>query len=673
MKTSLCILCSLVLRAGVASAQNTPEHPEQSQYAARVKPALEQLEHYPAPRYLPGNKLARLFNWMDPYFMGGAGQPGISNDAAVRNGVLVQRELILNWNYGIVIAGAGVAFNNSGGRDTSCPLTIHLANEYPEVPLHIITNWMACSPREIGYPSASSMIRSDDLPASLYLNFDFYGRAQKEITFNFPDSLIHIDGETQKYYLNRILHFLHRPVDLINENGEEAPGPYQLDAIRQDKALIRMKDSMKIDSWVDFMAVRKLSIRNCYSASFLNEIPALKHTAFSFYTVEGGPIDRFSWPILKKCMTARNGIYYSTPDFYPRWPSNWKEWKGPWHGWSWIESGRKVEIRDGDYLFSPFVAAGWSENSSEDIRPGQWLGLLKCLAVVGAEFYYVGYFNLGAPFHDPAGYAWQAAMPAYAQAVTSRFEDVLRNGNVLRDTAGMPIISYPVSDRHMLITARKHTKKEKYVIAATYQPFSNDSGEIPEKKMVTVLIGKEALTFEVRRQGSVYVYEKLQDGKTLFYQLDSWHENAHPDRWSSNFCFEAETPDTETDLINLETSSKGTAGNFSDFTTFLHLRGKSTYDYSFCRKEDSGHPSFVWLRYKGNGSVTVSVSDQQSGKPAGSIKLPETLSWKWFKVSLPAEAQKKGVHVLTIGVKEGFLDLDKLTVTDEEGFHVPKD
>ena len=61
-----------------------------------------------------------------------------------------------------------------------------------------------------------------------------------------------------------------------------------------------------------------------------------------------------------------------------RWPSNWKTWQGPWHGLKWIVEARYHEIQDGDKLFSPYVAAGWDENPERDVRPGQWLGLLKC-------------------------------------------------------------------------------------------------------------------------------------------------------------------------------------------------------------------------------------------------------------------------------------------------------
>jgi hypothetical protein len=647
-------------------SQNPKPHLEKREYPATLRSCLKQLQQYPLPRYLPGNKLARNFNWMDPYFMGESGQPGTNYESAVGKAMRIQEELILHWNYGLVIPNSGAAFYSAGASDTSAPPFVWLANAHPEVPLHIITFWMGMRPSLIGYPYARSLIINQDLNKSFYIHFDFYGNPKTEIKFNFPDSLIRIDGATQKYYLSRLTKCLKRPIDLINENGEEPPGPYILDAIKKDKEMIHMKDSMKINSWEDFMAIRKLSMRVTYASAFMRGIPQLKNTKFSFYTVEGGPVDRFKWSIMKKCMSPRNGIYYATSDFYPRWPSNWKDWKGPWHGWSWIESGRKVEIKDGNYLFSPFVAAGWSDKANEDIRPGQWLGLLKCLSVVGAEFYYVGYFNQASPFNNPAKWTWQAAMPAYAQAITSRFEDVLRDGNVLFTSDGQPKISYPVADPHVLITARKHNKKEKYVICGTYQPFSNDSGEIPEKRIVTATIDKQSFSFEVRRQGSVYIYEKLATGRSVFYQLDRWHENAHPDFWSSDFYFEAETADSTLDPQNMYTTSKGGTGDYSNYITYIRFTAAKSYIYKFTPRIKNTSASFLWLRYKGEGTVSLVLSRGGNKTFQMNIKLPASSDWNWSKVSVPLQDSEATAITLRLSYISGLVDLDKLVVTEKE-------
>ncbi len=58
--------------------------------------------------------------------------------------------------------------------------------------------------------------------------------------------------------------------------------------------------------------------------------------------------------------------------------------------------------------------------------------------------------------------------------------------------------------------------------------------------------------FKVRRQGSVYYYEKnaaatnTLNTQAIFYQLDGWHEYSHPHYWSKDFVFQAELFDNVT-------------------------------------------------------------------------------------------------------------------------------
>ncbi len=642
------------------SCQNTSPHIDPLQYPKGYPhpayTALQQLKNYPLPRYMPGNNLMRLFNWMDPTYFGMLTEPGDKSASAIANRCNVQKELSADWNYGIVIPNSGAEFN--GPKDTTCPPYIRLANQYPNIPLDIITFWTQEDPSILGYKQSNPMIRESSIDAPYLLSNNTLG----EVKFNFPDSLIAIDGKVQKFYLERLLKCLTRPINRINENGEEAPGAELLGYLPGDPDMVKMKDSMKISSWKDFMSIRKLEMRNTYSSAFMKELPELHNTFFSFYADEGGPIDRFDWHIMKKCMTPVNGIYYSTPDFYPRWSKNWKDWTGAWHGWKWIEIGRQTEIKDGDYLFSPFVAAGWSRNPADDIRPGQWLGLLKCLSVIGAEFYYVGYFNLSPPFNDPAEYAWQAAMPAYAQATTSRFEDVLKNGNVLFDSKGQPIITYNTGDRHVLITARKHNTKNKYVISATYQPFSNDSGEIPEKTNVSATIDGHSLSFEARRQGSVYIYEKTLDNRTVFYQLDKWHENAHPDYWSKDFYFEAEIADSgvtdERDIYTLSAEN-----DYTHFISYVHLIPGRECLYHFGDRDTINHTHFLWIYYKGSGSLSFELNNNNGSKDVQKTNLPACENWKWARIEIPSTYNYCGNNTLKISTLKGEIDLDKFVIT----------
>jgi hypothetical protein len=630
-------------------------------YPETSQTAIQQLQSYPLPRYFKSNKLQHLFNWTDPTYMGGRGTTGINDNTAMINGTIIQEELITNWHYGIVLHNARTSLN--GPKENNCPLYINLANKHPEVPLHVTTFWLQLSPKQAGYAYKKPTIITKNLDSSLYINFDFYGKPKREINFVFPDSFVQIDGHTQKFYLNRITQLLTRPIDVINENGEEPPGPYLLDEIQKDPVMIELKKILKNETWEDFMAERKLHIRSVYKDCFMKEMPELKNTKFNFYAVEGGPINCFEWHTMKKIMSPVNGIYYSTPDFYPRWPKNWKDWDGPWHGWKWIETGRTKEIKDGDYLFSPFVAAGWSKIQEEDIRPGQWLGLLKCLSGIGAEFYYTGYFSLSKPFTNPAKWTWQVAMPSYAQAITSRFEDVLKDGNVLFDEQKNPIITYKTNDKHVLVTIRKHNKKEKYIICGSYQPFSNEANEIPEKKNVTINFDNQELTFELRRQGSVYVYEKTIDGKTLFYQLDKWHENAHPDYWSKDFYFEAEVSDNLISNNNIFTENKYEKNDYSNFISYLSLNKNISSSYYINQRKLAEPLKFIWILYKGEGFIALDFNNNKENITNQIEKLPKTNTWKWHKIIINSTNQLyTNTQLLLHGLKGNIL-LDKFTVS----------
>lgn len=659
-------LCFVLKKDDVVTHVDMMQYPKG--YPTPTKTVIQQLQSYPLPRYLKSNTLQHLFNWMDPTYMGGRGTNGININLATLNGTNIQEELITNWHYGIVLHNSRTSL--SGPKENNCPLYINLANKHPEVPLHVTTFWLQLSPKHAGYTYKKPLITTPNLDSSLYINFDFYGKPKREINYTFPDSFIQIDGHTQKHYLTQVIKYLTRPIDVINENGEEPPGPYLIDEIQKDPIMIELKKTFKNETWEEFMAERKLHMRKVYTSSFMNEIPELKNTKFNFYAVEGGPINCFEWSVMKKIMTPTNGNYYSTPDFYPRWPKNWKDWSGPWHGWKWIETGRTKEIKDGDYLFSPFVAAGWSKVQEEDIRPAQWLGLLKCLSGIGAEFYYTGYFSLSAPFTDPAKWVWQAAMPAYAQAITSRFEDVLKEGNVLFDEQKNPIITYKTNDKHVLVTIRKHTKKEKYIICGTYQPFTNEANDIPEKKNVTIAFANQEITFEVRRQGSVYVYEKTPEGKTLFYQLDKWHENSHPDYWSKDFYFEAEVADTLISNNNLFTVNKNGSTDYTDFISYLSFTKNTYSSYRYNERDSSNLIKYIWIKYKGEGELNLAVNSGNSKLHYQTEKMHKTEQWKWKKIILKEyQFSKNEKNILMQGVK-GVVDIDRLIITASESIQL---
>jgi hypothetical protein len=82
-----------------------------------------------------------------------------------------------------------------------------------------------------------------------------------------------------------------------------------------------------------------------------------------------------------------------------------------------------------------------------NMRPAQWLGFLKIMTALGAEYVETGYFAplvYNAKWKNvqlPQNYVWQAAAPAYAQATLSLWSDLLFNGHLVNPAfaeGGMP-------------------------------------------------------------------------------------------------------------------------------------------------------------------------------------------------------------------------------------------
>ena len=81
------------------------------------------------------------------------------------------------------------------------------------------------------------------------------------------------------------------------------------------------------------------------------------------------------------------------------------------------------------------------------MRPAQWLGFLKIMTALGAEYVETGFFTplvFNAKWKNvqlPQNYVWQAAAPAYAQATLSLWSELLFDGHLV-DAApadgGMP-------------------------------------------------------------------------------------------------------------------------------------------------------------------------------------------------------------------------------------------
>jgi hypothetical protein len=300
---------------------------------------------------------------------------------------------------------------------------------------------------------------------------------------------------------------LTRPVDRINNDGEynviyeAAANTFdpvtELCAYDKDPTLLVDYTSSGIPhlpngrpNWYAFVSQwRARFATQLYTALATDsDSPEFKGTQWTEYQIQGTNLFMGEWNYTRKINTPRrNGgklRYYATGDLYP-WiqkgkhvklgPYNnistsleygtpsWDVSHGSWHSIDWLQQILPSQIATGDNVWSPFVAAGWSEQEELNTRPAQWLGFLKLLVVSGAEYFYsgditpiasmydpssfsvcvcmfVGFFSLHPPFPDSRNWIWQAAAPSLAQAVNSNFLDVLYLGELLHGAIDVPTV-----------------------------------------------------------------------------------------------------------------------------------------------------------------------------------------------------------------------------------------
>ncbi|MCC6384259.1 MAG: hypothetical protein IT241_03785 [Bacteroidia bacterium] len=588
--------------------------------------ATDQLRHYPSPRFKPGHTMYPNFQWIDPHYFASRLQPGISDAVAIQNSINIQTELAQTYNYMLYIGGD--ANFNSAWKN--------LANQNPQWKVGMIT-LRAQIPTKLwsqSLPNDHYLQNSN----GQYLNANGTVQNGKFWRPTAPLSSFSSDGSTMKSRVQSAISGLNRPLDLINENGEVFY-LYQNSAMALDPVVTAAKNASGL-GWQEFLGSKVAENEIAYRDAILS-LPQLANTAFSEYRIDGQRDWSFRYEYMRNVMTPINGRRYATSDLYPRWPSNWKTWSGPWHGIKWMVESRHYEIQAGDKLFSPFVAAGWDANPENDIRPAQWMGLLKLMGILGAEFYYAGYFNEASsymppnpPPNDPKGYAWQAAIPAYAQAITSRYEDILKNGNVLPGdmmndyvSPTCPGYQFSAGDVRKVVMVRKLDNVERYAISGTIQPNTNMIGNVEPEGDAMISLNNQTLNFKIRKQGSTYIYDNSSPSNPIFYQLDAWHEASHPSRWSDDFNIEAELYDNSNVTYNLKTTvPAGTqAGDYRNFTTCITFPNNQTsftpIEYQINIRKTAQSTMYFWVHARSrSGQTGMSVSmDNGSSKNIGCI------------------------------------------------------
>lgn len=643
--------------------------------------ALQQLDSFPLPRYGWNHGLQRNFNWADPYYMGGYKQVGTSDIQAAHTMKQIQSELATNWNYMLLL---------STGTTSALDSSADLANTETTIPLSIIT-LRAQTP-------GGAQIWNQSKPKAYFLQdslgnyLDYNGAITTAPHYwrpTAPTAPYLSDGVAWYGIVDAYSSVLTRDINFVNEN-DEVFTLYADAAINNDSVVNAAQEASGLDEQ-DYLASR---VSNNDTLCFRDTVMAattVNDTAkYTEYKIDGHRTDNFRYEYKRKTMTPFGEKYYATGDFYPRWPYNWRYWTGPFHGWQWTIESRYYEFAVNDSLWSPFVAAGWDQfNEANNIRSAQWLGLLKVLGSTGVDFFYTGYFNDARSYNppnpppaDPAGYAYQLACVPYAQAIVSRYQGYLTGGDLMEgdvpdsyvvDT--LPGYSFYAGSANKLVTARQIRGANQYVISGTLQNLSNQEGNEPEQDTATIVLDGDTLTFMIRRQGSVYIYDST--ATPIFWQLDGWHEFDHPYYWSSDFSIEAENYDSSlvANIGRVSVRPDVDQSDWTNFTTYITYDAAGVASYGFQPRKTSALYAFVKARSSDGTSVDMDMDVDGSG--TATVECITDTNWTWYAINnadgLMAQYSVDGdsLHWFNLTASSEFLQVDQILLTEDSTTYQP--
>ncbi len=657
---------------------------------------LSQLQRFPLPRYKSGHTMMRLFNWFTVNYIAQSGGiitgPTPSLVSYAKNLML---EFSNNWFYYLP-----VSYNQdptlsevTNPTNTWTGMLVKLANENPQIPTQHI-NLRIQLPGNRLYDKtfgrnyylqngAGQFVDVNGNP-TVVLGSKVWRPLESTLSFYRPD------GDIVKNTFNNILlpalSGRSTPrINIINENGEIVY-PLTDSVLNLDSQFVSERNTAGYSSSNSYFGlVYKKVMRDNFADMFLTAA-TLSGAVYTEYTINGltdgsdEPLYTKKWSETRLINTQINSQYYSTGDFYPRWPYNWRNWISSWHGLQWFVQSRYEELSYGDALFSPFISAGWDIDERKNIRPAQWLGLLKVLNLMGAEFFYTGLFNETAPFPNPKNYIWQMVMPAYAQAITSRYESILRDGRLLDgdypreydppQTNG-PGYNYYTGDLRKFCAVKQ--MGDEYIIASTINPVNNYSGGVEDHSVTTIILNDEPIKFNTRRQGSVYYYKPGVE--PVFYQLDDWHENTHPYYWDSDIKISTPLYDYSIEQIPIKTEKTGGTYDFTAFTSYISFSSATSVDYLISPR--SGITHYCWIRARSlDGSSTgfsVRINNGAS-YPVGCIK---NTNWNWYRRQSTGTTGmsfllSSGTNVLTITSNNKKLEISDIHISSSSSQLYPE-
>lgn len=647
--------------------------------------ALTQLMNFPASRALPNSALFPNTMVFNPAHLAGYGTSNYSQSVLVSRSKEIQKELVTNFQYALLVTSNTHEVADFGDTNTYSGAWIKMGNLNPSWKTSANGYWGQLSPNDINKTSSKAYVGCGCLPSSSYLKnaagqfIDKNGNVStsKTLSTESPIDSFKLDGQTMRYYLDQLTKKMTRPLNHLFENGETMPA-WTSSGLKLDPTASTAYANSGLNDWSRYIGRSMKKLTSAYTSEFLS-LPALSTTRFSHFFLNGHPLYSWNWQETRELNSLVNGQRYSSGDIYMQRPNVWRFWQGAAHGWQFVAESRFTEISLGDKLYSPFVSPGWVDEELIP-RPAQWLGFLKVISMSGAEYFQTGYFVTTTPYQNPNNYVWQMAIPGYAEAIATRYQDFLLNGtlmngdvpaNAINNTA-QPGYSFFAGDMTKLVVARKHNSGTKYAITGTIQPNSNLVGNAPLSGIASINLDGQNLKFNIRRQGSTFIYDKSNTASPVFYQLDGWHENTHPYYWSKDFMLEGELYDNTTSSnteIRTYVPAGTNAGDYTNFTSCVGFRNAGPADYNFVTRGTSSITHYFWIKARSKTGTNTGFSVALDGVTKGSINCIVDTNWTWYRYDGTTSAiisfsnLSVGNHLLSILPTNTNLEIDLITIT----------
>ncbi len=655
-----------VAQGGIDTLEFCPGYPSTPVGA----PAL--LAGYPAPRYRPTHSMPRLIPWFnDTYNIANnvpTGQPFMAGSQPMRD---LLRRLATDYNYYLHLGGAREYLDTNGqariytlaGND---PINLTL-------PRSVLLNWRQTNCQELspGFTAGNNILnqlfpfqfyaRVGNVPTTAYFNYKRWNWHAAANPLDTRLQFIDQDGLTARHYLSIVNDSIPHPISLVGEN-EEVLIAFDSLTIYSDPEM--SGDILSPLRTVDrYQARRSLDFRLRYSEHFRHYQDSLQADSVQIYWYNvGGNIgySGFQYDTARYINRFTDSLPRGTDYWYPEAPARWRYGTGPVTGFNELVPGRRVEIQYGDRRFMPSVSPGfnesggtWNSTDRSMLRPGQFLGCLKAMGMMGADGYSVfmhhGTSTLFVPMQG-SWRAWQPAMPAYAQAVTDRLGDLLGGGYLLEGDLGGAgnRFMFATGNPLDLIVGRKADNADRYAIHGSVMRLDNAPSHGPKEKDACISLADsngtviDTLLFQIRAQGSTYILD-MTTPDTIFYQLDGWHEWMEPWRWCRDFVLEGELADT---VLNgapvLGTEHGGSGADYREFTTWTHMANGQSLKYRFATRHLEQDTLYAWVRARWTQPSALNEVDVFRGAfYMGTLPIPaDTFSWSVVPVVLPLPAMQ---------------------------------